>query len=132
MLVWRVCAPVVVAAVTLIGDISSWVIARDVLVYLEVLNEELRRLIGSNEPGGSMWATTDIGQVRLVAQCAAAAQEVGDLTSMRTLRLRRQPSSSESNVWAVQLSGDRQLTITFKDGNTPMTAVLDLKNGTPR
>ena len=95
---------------------------------LEILNEELKQLIESTTPGERLWVTADIEQIRLIAQCASAAQVVEDLTSMRILRFARRPDS-ESNVWVVKLSGARRLTIAFKDGNTPMTAVLDLEIG---
>jgi hypothetical protein len=99
-------------------------------LHLELLDDELRRLIGEAGYRPAGWADAEIRHLLLLAQCAGAAKTQSDLHSLRVLRFRIHPDDAPGTS-SVQLSAGRRVTIIFKADSIPMTAVLDvLSSGT--
>ncbi len=94
-------------------------------MHLEFLDEGLRRLL--DEPGyrPAGWSDAEIEHFCLVVQCADAARVHTDLLNMRLLGLQTDPHGAPDASWT-RLGPHRQLTVTFKSGSSPMTAVFDL------
>jgi hypothetical protein len=94
-------------------------------LQLDLLYDELRRLIvrPGDRPAG--WTDAESRHVLLVAQCAVAAKTPSDLQCLQILRLRTCPDDPPGTS-SVQLSAKRLLVITFKTDSIPMTAVFDV------
>lgn len=92
-------------------------------MQLDLLDDDLRLLIAGRRLTG--WTDSEADQVLLLAQCTIAAQTPSDLHSLRILHLCPGPDDTTATA-SVQLSSKRQLTITFKTGSIPITAVFDV------
>jgi plasmid maintenance system killer protein len=94
-------------------------------LHLEYLDRALRRL--ACEPGfrPSGWDETEISRFRLVVQCARAAKVEGDLRALHVLRLQECPDH-QPGPSSIRLSSRRQLLLTFKSDDAPVTAVLSV------
>ena len=94
-------------------------------MHLDFLDQALRRL--ATEPGfrPAGWDEAEISHFRLVAQCAQAAKAEGDLRAMRILRFQACPDTQPITS-SIQLSPRRRLVLTFKNDDTPATAVFSV------
>lgn len=94
-------------------------------MHLDFLDETLRRLAAEPAFRPEGWDLAEIRHLRLVAQCAQAAKVTDDLRAMRILHIQShaddQPGTS--SIW---LSSRRRLLLTFKDDDTPATAVFSV------
>jgi plasmid maintenance system killer protein len=92
-------------------------------LHLDFLDETLRRLAAEPAYRPEGWDVAEVRHFRLVAQCAQAAKVTGDLSAMRILRIQSHPDDppGTSSIW---LSSCRRLLLTFKDDDTPATAVF--------
>ena len=93
----------------------------------------LRRLAAEPAFAPEGWEEPEISHFRLVAQCAQAAQVVGDLHATRVLRIRAHPD--QPGTWFVQLSPARRLLLAFGTDNTSQTvmfSVLSMEMGKTR
>jgi plasmid maintenance system killer protein len=94
---------------------------------LDFADQVLRQL--ADDPGfrPEGWEEAEASHFRLVAQCAQAAQAVGDLHAMRILRIRSH-AGDPPGVSSIQLSSSRQMLLAFgTDDSDPSVELLVLQ-----
>lgn len=94
-------------------------------MHLDFLDEALRRLAAEPDFRPEGWDGAEVRHFRLVAQCAQAAKVADDLRAMRILRIQSH-ADDQPGTASIQLSPCRRLLLTFKNDNTPATAVFSV------
>jgi hypothetical protein len=94
-------------------------------VEIEYLSRDARHAatLPGERPSG--WTNAEVARLRLIVQCLRAALVVDDMLSLRSLRLRAIDQDGLGRH-TTDLSADRSLTLVFKTGSSPITAVLDI------
>lgn len=70
------------------------------------------------------WSQDEIARLRLIVQCLQASKDTSDVLSLRSLRLRQDRHDLERST--SQLSADLTVSVRFKDGDGPITAIVDI------
>jgi hypothetical protein len=91
---------------------------------IEYLDADAR--LAGTSPGARPddWTDAEVSRFRLIVQCVQAGQAVGDVLTLRSLRLR--PDRDDPGRATTDLSPDRAVTLTFKPDASPITALLDI------
>jgi len=91
---------------------------------IDYLDTEAERVATTPAWRPTTWTEAEVSRLRLIVQCVRSAGLVSDVLSLRSLRL--SPDGEGADRFVTTLGLLRNLTLTFKTGSAPVTAVLDI------